>query len=171
MLPARLRYKELQNEIQGEEGITNSGFIRIDSSPLKQALTGHCNGWQVMFTNLLNENAYANLSSIYNHMNKIGSTFKKKPLNLDQLAEQIGVLRGEQAEIEKNEARFEPLQEQYAAPSHARSATARGRSSRGSGNGRSPKVALIIRARRALFLAQRPHPPCAHPLAASPPAP
>lgn len=110
------RYKELQNEIQSEEGITNSSFIRINSSPLKTALADHCHGWQVMFTNLLNDNAYAELASIYNHMNKVGSTFKKKPLNLDQLAEQLNVLRGEQAEIEKHEARFEPLQEQYVAP-------------------------------------------------------
>ena len=36
------RYKELQHDIQSEEGVSNIGFIRIDSQPLKQALTQHC---------------------------------------------------------------------------------------------------------------------------------
>jgi dynein heavy chain len=107
------RYRELQNEIQSEEGITNSGFIRIDSSPLKQTLTGHCHKWQVKFTDLLNANANTDLSSLYAHMSKIGTAFKKRPLNLDQLADQIGVLHAEQAEVDANEARFEPLQAQY----------------------------------------------------------
>ena len=44
------RYKELQQDIQAEEGITNIGFIRIDCQPLKQALTAHCNTWQNKFT-------------------------------------------------------------------------------------------------------------------------
>lgn len=109
------RYKELQNEIQSEEGITNSSFIRIDSSPLKQTLTGHCNRWQVKFTNLLNDNAYGELSAIYSHMHEFNAIFSSKPLNLDQLAEQIGLLHAEQAEVEKNETRFEPLHAQYAA--------------------------------------------------------
>ena len=51
------RYKELQQDIQSEEGITNVGFIRIDSSPLKQSLVAHCHTWQTKFTQLLNNNA------------------------------------------------------------------------------------------------------------------
>ena len=46
---------------------------------------------------LLNTNAASELSSMYDHMADVGTTFSKKPLNLDQLAEQIKLLESEQA--------------------------------------------------------------------------
>ena len=44
---------------------------------------------------------------------QVEETFKKRPVNLDQLAEHIHLLEGEQAAFEKTEARFEPLETQY----------------------------------------------------------
>eukprot|EP00966_Prymnesium_polylepis_P037842 878023-Prymnesium_polylepis.1 len=107
------RYKELQQDIQAEEGITNIGFIRIDCQPLKQALTQHCNTWQNKFTQLLNTNAATELSSMYDHMAQTSEVFTKKPVNLDQLAEHIKLLEGEQGAFEKTEGRFDPLETQY----------------------------------------------------------
>ena len=65
------RYKELQQDIQSEEGITNVGFIRIDSSPLKQSLVAHCHTWQTKFTQLLNNNAATELRGLYDHMESV----------------------------------------------------------------------------------------------------
>ena len=107
------RYKELQHDIQSEEGITNVGFIRIDSSPLKQALVAHCHTWQNKFTQLLNNNAATELRTMYDHMEEVKSSYKKRPVNLDQLAEQIHLLEAEEAAFEKTESRFEPLETQY----------------------------------------------------------
>jgi len=107
------RYKELQQDIQSEEGITNIGFIRIDAAPLKQALVAHCHTWQTKFTQLLNTNAEAELNALYSHMAEVTATFETKPLNLEQLASQINLHTAEQAGIERTEARFEPLETQY----------------------------------------------------------
>lgn len=107
------RYKELQHDIQSEEGITSIGFIRIDAAPLQQALVAHCHTWQAKFTQLLNSNAEAELNTLYSHMAEVTETFEKKPLNLDQLAAQINLHAAEHSGIERTEARFEPLETQY----------------------------------------------------------
>ena len=107
------RYKELQHDIQSEEGITNVGFIRIDSSPLKQALVAHCHTWQNKFTQLLNNNAATELRGLYDHMQQVQEVYKKRPVNLDQLGEHIHLLEAEEAAFEKTEGRFEPLEAQY----------------------------------------------------------
>ena len=61
---------------------------RIDSAPLKGALTAHCNTWQNKFTQLLNSNAATELGAMYEHIADVSATFRKKPTSLDQLAEQ-----------------------------------------------------------------------------------
>ena len=107
------RYKELQHDIQSEEGISNIGFIRIDCQPLKQSLTQHCHTWQNKFTQLLNTNAATELMRLYEHMESCQDILKRRPRTLDQLAEQLKLLETENAEFEKTEARFEPLETQY----------------------------------------------------------
>ena len=107
------RYKELQHDIQSEEGVSNIGFIRIDCQPLKQALMQHCNTWQGKFTQLLNSNAATELRGMFEHMEECQTTLKKRATNLDQLADQIKLLESEQNSFEKTEARFEPLETQY----------------------------------------------------------
>ena len=107
------RYKELQHDISSEEGVSNIGFIRIDCQPLKQSLTQHCHTWQNKFTQLLNTNAATALSDMFEHMDSCKATLAKKPINLDQLAEQIKLLETEQSAYDKTEARFEPLETQY----------------------------------------------------------
>ena len=107
------RYKELGHDIQSEEGISNIGFIRIDSSPLKQELTNHCHAWEGKFTQLLNQNAMSELLGLYEGMDACRTKLGQRPKNLDQLAEQIKLLESEQAAFDKTEARFEPLETQY----------------------------------------------------------
>ena len=107
------RYKELQHDIQSEEGVSNIGFIRIDCQPLKQALNQHCHTWQGKFTQLLNTNAATELYGMFEHMESCQATLKKKAINLDQLADQIKLLESEQGSFEKTEGRFEPLETQY----------------------------------------------------------
>ena len=89
------------------------GFIRIDSSPLKQSLVAHCHTWQTKFTQLLNNNAATELRGLYDHMESVQKVYKSRPANLDQLAEHIHLLEAEEAAFEKTEARFEPLETQY----------------------------------------------------------
>ena len=107
------RYKELAHDIQSEEGTSTIGFIRIDCSPLKQELIGHCHAWEDKFTHLLNQNAVAELSGLFAHMESCRGTLGERTKTLDQLAEQIQLLESEQAAFEKTEARFEPLETQY----------------------------------------------------------
>lgn len=52
-----MRYKELQTDIQNEEGAHTINFIKIDCTSLKTALIGHCVQWQGKLTGLLNQNA------------------------------------------------------------------------------------------------------------------
>ena len=108
-----VRYKDVLMDIQGEEGVANIGFIRIDCQPLKQALSQHCHAWQAKFTNLLNANAAGELSALFGHMAECEATLKRRPANLDQLAEAIKLLEAEQGAYEKTEARFEPLETMY----------------------------------------------------------
>ena len=107
------RYKELQYEIQAEEGVTAIGFIRVDASPLKQALVAHCHTWQIKFTQLLNANAANELGSLAEHMASVTATFAQRPASLDQLAEHINLHASESATLASNEDRVEPHDTQH----------------------------------------------------------
>ena len=107
------RYKELQQEIGAEEGVSNIGFIRIDCQPLKQALTQHCHTWQQKFTQLLNTNALTELDGLLGHMAACREHLLERPKNLDMLADQLKMYTQEMEGAEKTEARFEPLETQY----------------------------------------------------------
>ena len=83
------RYKELQQDIQSEEGITNVGFIRIDSSPLKQSLVAHCHTWQTKFTQLLNNNAATELRVLYEHMESVQKVYKSRQIGRASCRERV----------------------------------------------------------------------------------
>merc|ERR1712139_255422 len=55
------RYKEVQSDIQQEEPKVVIDFIETDFTPLKLALTQH---WQGKLTDLLNENARAEMNKL-----------------------------------------------------------------------------------------------------------
>jgi dynein heavy chain len=107
------RYKELQHEIGAEEGISNIGFIRIDSQPLKEALRQHCGMWQLKFTQLLNSQAATELQELLDHMESCRTKLAQKPKNLDMLADMIKLHETEVHSQKATEDRFEPLETQY----------------------------------------------------------
>ena len=82
-------------------------------SPRKQALMEHCKKWEAKFTHLLNTNAADEIATLYENIAKVTAAFKSKPLNLDQLADQINLLEAEQGGLEKVEGRFQPLEDMY----------------------------------------------------------
>ena len=86
---------------------------KVDSGPLKQALMEHCKKWEAKFTHLLNTNAADEIATLYENIAKVTAAFKSKPLNLDQLADQINLLEAEQGGLEKAEGRFQPLEDMY----------------------------------------------------------
>eukprot|EP00163_Fabomonas_tropica_P002875 TRINITY_DN1232_c0_g1_i1.p1 TRINITY_DN1232_c0_g1~~TRINITY_DN1232_c0_g1_i1.p1 ORF type:complete len:4516 (+),score=1594.38 TRINITY_DN1232_c0_g1_i1:127-13674(+) len=107
------KYRDLQNEIQNEETITNINFIRLDCAPLKSALVAHCNEWQKRFTQLLNTNAANELQSLHNLFETSMQKMKEQPSHLDALGVSMGHVQKLQAELPDIEARFEPLHRQY----------------------------------------------------------
>lgn len=58
------RYTEVANNVQSQETILSIQFILLDSSPLKNAILGHCLEWQNKFTSLLYEIATARLNEL-----------------------------------------------------------------------------------------------------------
>ena len=58
------RYTEVANNVQSQETILSIQFILLDSSPLKNAILGHCLEWQNKFTSLLYEIATARLTEL-----------------------------------------------------------------------------------------------------------
>ena len=73
----------------------------------------HCKKWEAKFTHLLNTNAADEIATLYENIAKVTAAFKSKPLNLDQLADQINLLEAEQGGLEKVEGRFQPLEDMY----------------------------------------------------------
>jgi dynein heavy chain len=57
--------QENQKQIENEETITNISFIRLDCSPLKYSLIGHCAAWQNRFSGLLQQNAANDLRTLH----------------------------------------------------------------------------------------------------------
>ncbi|EFJ08553.1 hypothetical protein SELMODRAFT_185288 [Selaginella moellendorffii] len=108
-----VKYRDLQEDVQGEEGITNLRFLRIDCGPLKQAIISHCVAWVSKFTTLLNTIAKTELESIYAYMEKNKQQLKRKPETLDQLTETVNEWRAVVDERSAMEAKFTPIDEKY----------------------------------------------------------
>ncbi|KAJ7527535.1 hypothetical protein O6H91_16G059900 [Diphasiastrum complanatum] len=108
-----LKYRDLQEDVQAEEGLVNVRFLRIDFGPLKQAIIGHCEAWVSKHTILLNSIARAEMESIYSYLERNTRDLNKTPENLDMLTEIVNHWHSIMDEIVSIEARFEPLQEKY----------------------------------------------------------
>ena len=107
------RYRDLQNEIQNEETITNIKYVRIDCSPLKYSLISQCNQWQNKFTDLLNQMAIKELKALHDLFAQNSTKLKKTPKTLDELGESTTLLKRLQDDLPKIEARFDPVRQQY----------------------------------------------------------
>eukprot|EP00002_Diphylleia_rotans_P022931 TRINITY_DN4501_c0_g1_i3.p1 TRINITY_DN4501_c0_g1~~TRINITY_DN4501_c0_g1_i3.p1 ORF type:complete len:4513 (-),score=1142.54 TRINITY_DN4501_c0_g1_i3:360-11993(-) len=107
------RYRELQTEIQNEEGFSSVNFVKIDCTQLKNALISQCTAWQNRFTGLLNSIAAAELRSLHEFFSTNSARVKIPPKSLEMLGESLSLLRKIQEEKSATVGRFEPLIAQY----------------------------------------------------------
>jgi len=108
------RYKEQQNDIQGEDITSTINFINIDCNMLKNSLVGHCMQWQNKLTGLLNQSASLELADLCAMFVKHSESLTTKPLNLEELSEKI-LLKDDLIQRKKSIAsKFQPLEEKYA---------------------------------------------------------
>ena len=88
-------------------------FLRIDCGPLKQSLLGHCEAWVEKFTGLLNATASAELNDLYKYFKSHSAALAEPPKNLEQLADNVNLLKRLIAEKEETKDRFLPMQQKY----------------------------------------------------------
>ncbi|KAJ1345264.1 hypothetical protein BSLG_000778 [Batrachochytrium salamandrivorans] len=107
------RYNEVANNTQKEETLTNVNFIRLDCSPLKQALVSHCSLWQNTLTALLNTNAATELTNLHKLFAQRTKELTTPPKDLERLGESLTLLIQLQNNVPAIESQFSPLQEMY----------------------------------------------------------
>ena len=107
------KYKDLQDEVQGEDTSTNMRFLRLDCAPLKQSLVAHCEEWCGKFLDLLNTIAADELRAIHSHFQRNTEELRRPAANLEMLADNVALLKRMIADTPDMEARFEPLEEKY----------------------------------------------------------
>ncbi|KAI8904300.1 dynein heavy chain and region D6 of dynein motor-domain-containing protein [Gorgonomyces haynaldii] len=107
------RYNEVANNTQKEETLTNINFVRLDCSPLKNALVAHCTAWQGKLTTLLNNNASTELHNLHDMFAKKAEKLNAPPKDLDQLGESLQLLTQLQQDTPMIETQFGPINEMY----------------------------------------------------------
>ena len=107
------KYKDLAEEVNAEDQITNMLFLRIDCSPLKASLLSHCEGWVDKFTGLLNTTALTELNDLYHYFDSNSAILSEPPKNLEQLADNVNLHKRLIAEKDDTEARFQPMKDRY----------------------------------------------------------
>ena len=107
------RYNEVANNTQKEETLSNINFVRLDCSPLKQALVSHCHVWQNKLTTLLNNNAATDLSNLHSLFKEKSEKLKTAPGDLERLSESLSLFAQMQGDVVTIEAQFNPIHEQY----------------------------------------------------------
>eukprot|EP00727_Mastigamoeba_balamuthi_P014495 m51a1_g9670 putative dynein heavy chain axonemal (5182) ;mRNA; r:1243469-1265072 len=103
------RYQDAAAQIEKLEGITTIAFMRVDCSPLKVSLVGHCSAWQSKFTGLLYQLASKELHDLHEMFENIVNQLKTPPRSLETLKTSIDLHKEMLEEQAKIEARFEPL--------------------------------------------------------------
>jgi dynein heavy chain, axonemal len=108
------RYKDLQQEVHGEETVSSVNFVQIDCAPLKQRLIAHCVDWQKRFSALLYKNAITELGDLQTLMAVNSEAISKTPVTVEQLAENITLVKKLQEKMPETEIRFEPIGQMFA---------------------------------------------------------
>mmetsp|Transcript_64893 Transcript_64893/g.119431 ORF Transcript_64893/g.119431 Transcript_64893/m.119431 type:complete len:4522 (+) Transcript_64893:77-13642(+) len=110
-----LRYKEIQSDIQQHDPKMVVDFIETDFSPLKSALTYHCQQWQGKLTDLLNENARTEMHKVLEYFDNNTKTLLSLPMkDMDELKYRINLLDQCRKEDEDMENRISPIEAKYA---------------------------------------------------------
>jgi dynein heavy chain, axonemal len=107
------RYKDLQQEVHGEETVSSVNFVQIDCAPLKQRLIAHCVDWQKRFSALLYKNAKQELGDLQSLMAVNSEAIAKTPVTVEQLAENITLVKKLQEKMPETEVRFEPIGQMF----------------------------------------------------------
>nr|CAH8839495.1 unnamed protein product [Trichobilharzia regenti] len=108
------RYTEVTNKVLDAETMVTTKFLQLDFSLLKNAIAAHCKDWQLRLINLLLSMTTDSLNGIYTYMNNVQERILRPPQTLDELGNSIQLLEqilSEQGEIQ---AKFGPLEEQFA---------------------------------------------------------
>jgi len=108
------RYKDLQQEVHGEETVSSVNFVQIDCAPLKQRLNAHCVDWQKRFSALLYKNVKTELGDLQSLMAVNSEAIAKTPVTVEQLAENITLVKKLQEKMPETEVRFEPIGHMFA---------------------------------------------------------
>ena len=109
------KYKELQERVMSEDSTSNMAFLRIDCTPLKQALVHHCGTWINKLLELLNELARSELQSLHDYFKSNTEALKKPVMSLDMLADSVNLLRRLKDEKAQVYSTFAPILEKYTA--------------------------------------------------------
>lgn len=107
------RYRQQQQEIQGETSTHNINFVRVDCNALKDALVGHCLQLQNKLTGLLNSNGFTELQDIFDLFKKSRDNLTVAPINLDELSSKIAVCKDLKDQTIVIKGRFDPVREIY----------------------------------------------------------
>jgi dynein heavy chain, axonemal len=107
------KYRDIQREVQSEEGLVMINFISSDASLLKQAIIKHCVEWQARFTDHINTTARTELSALQSLFESTTASLLRNPKTLDELSDVNLALKDIQANLESVHARFDPLKQQY----------------------------------------------------------
>jgi dynein heavy chain len=107
------KYRDIQREVQSEEGLVMINFISSDASLLKQAIIKHCVEWQAKFTDHINSTARTELNALLSLFESTTASLLRNPKTLDELSDVNLALKDIQANLESVHARFDPLKQQY----------------------------------------------------------
>ncbi|CAF1063283.1 unnamed protein product [Rotaria sordida] len=108
------RYTEVANNVQSRDTFATVQFVLIDCSPLKNALVVHCLQWQAKLTALLLKLATNGLEQLANYIEENSASVLMTPENHYGLEAKQKLLETLQQDIPIYEAKFAPLQEQFA---------------------------------------------------------
>jgi len=104
-------YKEIEEQIDAKDTPLKIGWLKIDASPLKQALETWVSKWSHTFTSFLKENLVNKINDLYDFMDNVSAGLKTEVQSgdLEGLKFVLGLIH--QVRVRHNETleMFEPL--------------------------------------------------------------
>ena len=107
------RYNEISNNAQQQDTKVPIHFVMLDCSPLKNNILRHCTEWQTRLCDLLLDDATTRLDALQEYMRTGKETLSADVVNLDELGDQLGVLKQLQEEKSSKEQLIMPIQNQF----------------------------------------------------------
>ncbi|OHS94615.1 Dynein heavy chain family protein [Tritrichomonas foetus] len=108
-------YKGQSTAIQNTESQHTIAFVRLDSSPLQNALLTHCSDWQSRLIQLLNTVSHEQLLAFYQMFQEDSTKLQQVPTTIPELAALLKLMAEIKESIPHTEAKFVPLRENFEA--------------------------------------------------------